>query len=186
MTTTTTYGTWCNLVNGFETSPEQGLNSYLGDQDPDEYDMDSIHLAYRRAIDAALPPSVSLCGDEFIGPAHPDGDEWDGYPTDDEFGDLDIKAIVEGVDFDPADVFYRYSLYTLEHIGRWVLESKAKNPAKAAAAAVSKLGLKAFAYRPHPDSGRPQAWYRAGDVKDALAARPGQGARTGRHEGEDA
>ncbi|MCX4543753.1 hypothetical protein [Streptomyces sp. NBC_01565] len=175
--TTTSYGTWCNQINDFETSPEQGLNSYLGDQDPDEYDMDSIHLAYRRAIDDALPPSVSLCGDEFIGPAHIDDGEFDGYPTD-EFGGLDLRAIVEDVDFDPAEAFERYELYTLEHIGKWVLDSKAKDPAKAAAAAVSKLGLKAFAYRPHPDSGRAQAWYRAGDVKDALAARPGRGTRT--------
>lgn len=177
MTTTTSYGTWCNQINGFETSPEDGLNSYLGDQDPDDYDMDSIHLAYRRAIDAALPPNVALCGDEFIGPAYPEDAEFDGYPADDD-GVLDLKAIVEGLDFDPAEIFEQYELYTLDSIGRWVLESKSAQPAKAAAAAMSRLGLKPFKYAPHPDSGRPQAWYRVGDVRDALAARPGQGART--------
>lgn len=177
--TTTTYGTWCNLINGFETSPEQGLNSYLGGGDPEGYDMDSIHLAYRQAIDAALPPSISLCGNEFIGPAHPDEGEFDGYAHS-EYGELDLKEIIEGIDLDLGDLFERYELFNLEHIGKWILESKAKEPAKAAAAAVSRLGLKAFSYRPNPDSGRPQAWYRAGDVRDALAARPGRGTRTDR------
>lgn len=175
----TSYGTWCNRINDLETSPEGGLNDYLGGQDPDEYDMDSIHAAYRQAIDDALPPSISLCGDEFIGPAYPEGDEFDGYPKDED-GALDLKAIIEGLDFDLADVFERNTLYTLDSVGRWILESKAKDPAKAAAAAMSRLKLKPFAYRPHPDSGRPQAWYRVGDVKDALAARPGQGKRTDR------
>lgn len=175
--TTTSYGTWCNQINGFETSPEQGLNSYLGSEDPDDYDMDSIHLAYRRAIDAALPPSISLCGDEFIGPAYPEDGEFDDYPQDED-GALDLKAIIEGLGLDLGDLFWRHTLYTLDAIGRELLESKAKDPAKVAAAAMSRLGLKPFAYRPHPDSGRPQAWYRVGDVRDALAARPGQGART--------
>jgi len=177
MTTTTRYGTWTTLVNDYETAPEEGLNGYLGDASPDEYDMAGIYAAYRQAIKDALPGGVSLCGSEFIGPAYPEPGEFDDYPTDED-GRLDIGAIVEDLDFDTAAVFERYELYTLEHIGLHVLESKAKDPAKAAAAAVSKLGVKAFAYRPHPDSGRAQAWYRVGDVKDALAARPGQGART--------
>lgn len=175
--TNTSYGTWSNHTNGDELSPEYSLIDYLGSQDPDDYDMDSIHMAYHQAINAALPPSVSLAVEEFIGPAEPEPGEFDGYPAD-RAGGLDIAAIIEGIDFDRAAAFERYELYTLEHIGRCVLESKAKNPAKAAAAAVSRLGVKAFAYRPHPESGRPQAWYRAGDVRDALAARPGQGART--------
>jgi hypothetical protein len=41
---------------------------------------------------------VSLQGDEFYGPAYPDEDEWQGYPLDDE-GELDIAAIVAGIDF---------------------------------------------------------------------------------------
>ncbi|MEW2415269.1 hypothetical protein AB0953_16360 [Streptomyces sp. NPDC046866] len=175
--TTTSYGTWCNTINNYETSPETDLNNYLGSEDADNYDMDSIHLAYRQAIDAALPSDISLCGDEFIGPAYPEPGEFDGYPQDED-GALDLKAIIEGIDFDPADIFERYELYTLDAIGRWLLESKAKDPAKAAAAAMSRLGLKPFKYRPHPDSGRVQALYRVGDVKDALAARPGRGART--------
>lgn len=177
MTTNTSYGTWCNRVNTYETSPKDGIYAFLNGNDPDEYDMDSIVETYLQAIGEALPPGVSLCGDEFIGPAHPEADEFDGYPMT-PYEDLDFAAIIEGIEVDLGDLFERYELFNLEHIGRWVLESKAKDPAKAAAAAVSKLGLKAFAYRPHPDSGRVQAWYIAGDVRDALAARPGRGTRT--------
>lgn len=177
MTTTTSYGTWTNRVQTYENAPEDGLNAYLGDNDPDEYDMAGIHAAYRQAIEDALPADVSLCGNEFIGPAYPEPGEFDDYPSD-ESGGLDIGAIIEELDFDTEAAFERYELYTLEHIGRYVLESKAQDPGRVARATVSRLGLKAFVYRPHPDSGRPQAWYRAGDVRDALAARPGRGTRT--------
>jgi hypothetical protein len=177
MTTTTSYGTWSSRVNTYESSPEDGINAYLGDADPADYDMDAVYAAYRQAIEDALPADVSLCGNEFIGPAHPEEGEFDDHPADED-GSLDIGAIIEDLDFDTAAAFERYELYTLDSIGRWILESQAKDPAKAAAAAMSRLGLKPFAYRPHPDSGRAQAWYRVGDVRDALAARPGQGART--------
>ncbi|MBT2467876.1 hypothetical protein J7E97_08305 [Streptomyces sp. ISL-66] len=177
MTTTTSYGTWTTKVSSYESSPEDGIHAFLNGNDPDEYDMDSIFRAYREAIDAVLPPGVSLCGNEFIGPSEPAAGEFDGYPMT-EFGDLDFHTIIEDADIDLGDLFERYELFNLEHIGRWVLESKAKEPAKAAAAMVSKLGIKPFNYRPHPESGRPQAWYVSGEVRDALAARPGRGART--------
>jgi hypothetical protein len=175
--TTTSYGTWSSLVNTYETSPEDGINAYLGDADPTEYDMDAIYAAYRQAIDDALPADVSLCGNEFIGPAYPEAGEHDDYPQGED-GALDIGTIIEDLDFDTAAAFERYELYTLDSVGQHILESKAANPAKAAAATMSRLGLKPFVYRPHPNSGRPQAWYRVGDVKDALAARPGQGTRS--------
>ncbi|NNJ04135.1 hypothetical protein HHX38_08305 [Streptomyces sp. PKU-MA01144] len=47
---------------------------------------------------------------------------------------------------------------------------------------LSRLGVKAAAYRPHPDSGRPQARYNAAEVQEAAKSRPGQGARTDRAE----
>lgn len=182
--TTTSYGTWCNQVSPYSTSPDADVLDYIngGDSDWQELLEASGALAliqseYRDAINAALPDSVSLCGDEFIGPAYPEDGEFDGYPQDED-GALDLKAIIEGLELDLGDLFWRHTLYTLDAIGRELLESKAKDPAKVAAAAMSRLGLKPFAYRPHPDSGRPQAWYRVGDVRDALAARPGQGART--------
>ena len=42
---------------------------------------------------------------------------------------------------------------------------------------LSRWGVRAVAYRPGP-SGRPQAYYRADEVRAAHAARPGKGART--------
>lgn len=46
---------------------------------------------------------------------------------------------------------------------------------------LSRWGVKAHDYQPHPSSGRPQARYDAEEVRAAHASRPGQGARTDRH-----
>lgn len=97
MTTTTSYGTWCNRVDPYSTSLEASVEDALGDFASD-YDVDGLVAAYRRAINDALPPSVSLCGDEFIGPWQPGPGEFDDYPHD-EYGGLDIRAIVNSVDF---------------------------------------------------------------------------------------
>jgi hypothetical protein len=173
-TTTTSYGTWCNQVNQYSTSPDSDVVDYISGGDSDWLELveksgalEEMQSAYRNAINEALPSSVSLCGDEFIGPAYPE--------DDDEVEDLDIKALVEDIDL--ADIVERYDPVTLQDIGRWELKSKAANPAKAAAAAMSRLGLKPYAYVPSA-SGRPQAIYLKGDVQGALAARPGRGKRT--------
>jgi hypothetical protein len=104
MTTTTSYGTWCNRVAPYSTSPDADVVDFIGGGDPEWLQrMEStgaiaeIQTAYRAAINAALPNSVSLCGDEFIGPAYPDDNEFDGYPTD-EHGALDFKSIAEEID----------------------------------------------------------------------------------------
>lgn len=182
MTTTTSYGTWTNRVNTYSTSPDADVLNYINGGDDDWRTLleetgalERIQREYRDAINAALPPGVSLCGDEFIGPWQPDEDEFDGYPTD-EGGFLDFAAMVEDIDLEP--IVERNEPLTLEDIGRWELKSTATNPAKAASGVMSKLGLKPFTYHPHPKSGRPQALYRAGDVRTALAQRPGRGART--------
>jgi len=96
MTTTTSYGTWCNRVDPYSTSLEASVEDALGDFAGD-YDTDGLVAAYRRAINEALPPSVSLCGDEFIGPWKAEHGEFDDYPHD-EYGGLDIRAIIGGVD----------------------------------------------------------------------------------------
>ncbi|MET8585667.1 hypothetical protein ABZX39_33090 [Streptomyces collinus] len=186
--TTTSYGTWCNRVNSFSTSPDSDVNDYINGGDNAWQEMleesgalDEIKREYRAAIEAALPPSVSLCGDEFIGPADPDEGEFDDYPMD-EYGALDFAAIVEEIDLEP--IVERNDPLTLEAIGRWELKSEAKQPAKAAAAAMSRLGLKPFTYYPHPETKRPQALYRAGEVRKALAERPGRGKRTDLSAGE--
>jgi hypothetical protein len=95
MTTTTSYGTWNDRVEPHSANFSTSVYEALGDF-ADDYDTDAIEADYRNAINEALPDGVSLCGDEFIGPAY-DAD-FDGYPTD-EYGRLDIRTIVESVDF---------------------------------------------------------------------------------------
>lgn len=184
MTTTTSYGTWCNRVSPYSTSPDADLDDYVGGGDSDWLErleksgaLDEMKRDYRNAINAALPPSISLCGDEFIGPAYPDDDEFDGYPTDED-GGLDYVAMVEDISLE--EIVEANDPITLEEIGRWELESKAADPAKTASGVMSKLGLKPYTYMPHPESGRPQAVYLKGVVRQALAARPGRGKRTDR------
>ncbi|MGI5423044.1 hypothetical protein [Actinomadura luteofluorescens] len=95
--TNTSYGTWTNRVERYSANLATTVVEALGDYG-DDYDVDALTAAYRDAINDALPAEVTLAGDEFLGPAKPDTDEWEGYPTDD-LGQLDIKAIVDGVDF---------------------------------------------------------------------------------------
>ena len=93
---TTSYGTWCNRVDPYSLSVEQSVVEALGDY-ADDYDVEAIAADWRRAINEALPPGVSLVGNEFIGPAYPEANAFDGYPHD-EYS-VDIRAIVESVDF---------------------------------------------------------------------------------------
>lgn len=181
-TTTTSYGTWCNRVAPYSTSPDADVVDYIGGGDSDWLErveksgaLERMQADYRAAINAALPDSVSLCGDEFIGPAYPDDDEWEGYPVDED-GALDIKACVEDIDLEP--IVEANDPVTLEEIGRGELKSTAANPAKTASGVMSKLGLRPYTYLPHPESGRPQAIYLKGAVREALAKRPGRGKRT--------
>jgi hypothetical protein len=181
--TTTSYGTWCNQVSPYSTSPDADVLDYIngGDSDWQELLEASGALAliqseYRDALNAALPPSVSLSGDEFIGPYEVEDGEFDGYPQTDD-GSLDFKTLFEDIDLGP--IVERNEPVTLDDIGRWQLKSKATSPAKAAAAAMSRLGLKPHTYLPSAN-GRPQAIYLKGIVQDALDKRPGRGARTDR------
>ena len=47
-----------------------------------------------------------------------------------------------------------------------------------ASGALSRMGVRAHSFRPHPTSHRAQALYDPEQVKAAHAARPGRGART--------
>lgn len=179
--TTTSYGTWCNRVNTFSTSPDADVLDYIngGDDDwrqllEDSGALDTIKREYRQAIEDALPQSVSLCGDEFIGPAEAEAGEFDGYATDED-GFLDFAALVGDIDLGP--IVDRNDPLTLEAIGRWELKSQAKDPARVASSTMARLGVKPFTYLPRAGSGRPVALYRAGDVRTALTARPGRGRR---------
>ncbi|GHG15259.1 hypothetical protein ACFFSH_40075 [Streptomyces filamentosus] len=166
MVTTMNYGSWFNH-QGHELTIKSSVITALGDYGND-YDVDAIADEWAKAINDALPTHVFLTGDEFIGPAYEADKDWEG--------DLDIKEIIEGIDF--WEIVARYEFLTLDAIGRDELKSQAKEPAKAASKAMSRLSVQPHSYRPHPDSGRPQAIYLAGDVREALASRPGQGART--------
>ncbi|MCP9209591.1 hypothetical protein [Streptomyces cucumeris] len=106
MTTTTTYGTWCNRVNEYSVSPDVDVIDYINGGDSDWQELleksgalAQIQSEYRQAIQDALPPSISLCGDEFIGPAYPKDGEFDDYPVDEE-GGLNLKALIEGIDLE--------------------------------------------------------------------------------------
>jgi hypothetical protein len=97
MTITCSYGTWNRTIDKHTLTLEQSVGDALNGEYTDEQ-VDAVTAAYRDAINAALPDSVSLCGNELYGPYTPGDDEFAGYPQDDE-GDLDIAAIVAGIDF---------------------------------------------------------------------------------------
>lgn len=179
MTITTCYGTWSSLVNTISSSPEQDIDDHV---QGDRYGLlaasgalAELQAAYRAAVDDALPPDVSLCGTEFIGPAVPEAGEWDGYPQTDS-GHLDVRACVEEIDL--GVLVERHVVVTLEEVGRDVLQSTAVNPASAASQAMRRLGVKPLARCQVDGRGQAVAVYYLRDVQRALAGRPGRGART--------
>lgn len=98
MTTTTSYGTWTTRVEQYAADFETSIMDAFGSEGTEGFDFDAIVSDYRDAINEALPNGVSLCGSEFIGPY--ESEDWAaaGYPVDED-NRLDIKAIVESVDF---------------------------------------------------------------------------------------
>jgi prevent-host-death family protein len=96
-TTTTEYGTWNFITKDESDTVEDMATEALGDYVGD-YDVDAIVTEYRQAINEALPAGVSLNGDLFYGPAYDPDKDFDGYPVNDD-GSLDIKAIVDSIDF---------------------------------------------------------------------------------------
>lgn len=99
MITNTTYGTWNNRVEPYSSSLDSTVEDAIGN-DYDAEVVEAVARAFRAAINEALPASVSLCGDEFYGPAYLADCDFAGYPTvDGDAEDLDIKAIVDSVDF---------------------------------------------------------------------------------------
>lgn len=98
MTTTTSYGTWSNRVYCDSLSVEQTVEGAIGGDCTAEQ-VAEVASRFRAAINAALPGSVSLCGNEFLGAAYRgDRADQDDYPHDED-GRLDLFAIVDGVDF---------------------------------------------------------------------------------------
>lgn len=114
---TTEYGSWDSTVDpqalNAQGSAVEMLAGYASD-----YNTAELGRAYVDAINAALPVRVSLAGEQFYGPWIVKDGEWDGYPTT-EGGRLDIKAIVEGVDFWRLARSYEYgaTLYVTVEAG---------------------------------------------------------------------
>ncbi|MFD8654962.1 hypothetical protein [Streptomyces mirabilis] len=97
MTTTRGYGSWANHGDSHNVSVEATIADAVsgGDQEWRERMEDSGAFArvardYRTAINEALPDGVCLLRNDFQGPAYEDDYTWEG--------DLDIHAVVEGVD----------------------------------------------------------------------------------------
>jgi len=134
MPATTTYGSWTTLVDHTSTTLERTVFEFISGADPDwiaaleaSGALDRIIEDYRAAINEALPHNVALSGNEFIGPAEYDPNEWAGYPTTED-GDLDIAAIVADVDLsaiverhDPENQ-YTYAIETSADGESWGVE----------------------------------------------------------------
>lgn len=104
---TTSYGTWGSKVDTYSSGPDADVVEYITTGGSDWYTrleesgaIERIKAEYREAIESVLPPDISLCGDQFIGPACPEEGEFDGYPTN-GFGALDFKAMIGNIDLGP-------------------------------------------------------------------------------------
>lgn len=98
MTTTTSYGSWASKVEHAGMTLEGTVCDALADAHFVTIHTEAIIEAYREAIAAALPDSVSLCGDEFYGPAYEADCDFDGFDLTED-GSLDINAIICAIDF---------------------------------------------------------------------------------------
>lgn len=89
MTTTTSYGSWVRATGSSAfTLDGEVADALLAGADSNDYTEDQITAvatAYRDAINEALPEGVSLCGNEFYGPAYQETP--------------DLAEIVDSVDF---------------------------------------------------------------------------------------
>lgn len=81
-------GSWGHRAGSHSLSLDWEVADALDSWEPSEDTVDAVCAAYRAAINAALPASVTLCGNEFYGEIEADDDT-----------DLDIAALVASVDF---------------------------------------------------------------------------------------
>lgn len=66
---TTSYGSWQNHGDKWNLTVAATIETAFGDFGSDGYDVEAIESDYRDAVNAALPAGVSLCGEDFYGPA---------------------------------------------------------------------------------------------------------------------
>jgi hypothetical protein len=170
MVTTTSYGTWCNRVSPYSTSPESDILDFINGGDSEwrrrveeTGAFERIADQYRAAINDALPANVSLCGDEFIGPYYDKDCDWEG--------ELDIAEIVQAVDLGTI----------VEHWDpdvEWTRDETAQQigvDPESVTKILSRWGVQPV--RRAPGRGG-QSIFNAYEVRVAQGARPGQGART--------
>lgn len=176
------WGDWTNISDRTVTL-ESHVAEYMHGGDSDWRELmeksgayDLICEAYRAAINEALPPGVSLAGNDFFGPYEIEDGEFDDYPTT-ENGDVDLKACIEDIDLAP--ILEQFDVLTLDDIAR-EMGSQAKEPAKVASRAMQRLKVEPLARVQLDGWAQPRAVYLAEQVREALAARPGAGARTDR------
>ncbi|MFB6805502.1 hypothetical protein [Streptomyces sp. NPDC056387] len=172
MAVTTDYGSWYN-VQGYELTVAETVGTAVGDYG-DDFDLEAAEVEYYRAIQEALPPGVSLAGNDFIGPYYDDDKHFEGFPAD-EYGDLDLTAIVESVDL--MAILERHEWIDIDEVASR-LGYKGQKPSATARKTLARWGVEKVATRPHPESNRPQHLYNARQVEEAIQNRPGQGART--------
>lgn len=127
-------------------------------------DVVAITSAVRAAVNAALPDGFSLSVNDFRGP-HP-------------LQQLDLKTAVSTVDTN--GIIAGHVLRPAREL--WTAEQAAQEigaaSADSARRTLSRWGVRAADYKPHPSSGRLQAVYDADAVRTASEARPGRGTRT--------
>lgn len=168
MTTTTNYGTWCNQVDQYNTSPEASLADFFGSEGADGFDFDAIVADYRQAINEALPDSVVLAGDQFYAPYYEADRDFDGYPLDED-GGLDIKAIVDDIDLNA--IVERHQIWTISYVAQNLrLASTAS-----ARRTLGRWGVQPIGRQPGRGG---ESLYKAADILEAQKNRPGQGKRT--------
>ncbi|MER5277759.1 hypothetical protein ABT025_18650 [Streptomyces sp. NPDC002809] len=165
MAVTTTYGSWLNKTG--ELTIGHTIQAAVGEY-ADDFDLDAIKDDYVTAINAALPDGVFLAGDEFHGPYYDADADFDGYDLDED-GRLDIKAIVAAVDLMP--IVEANEVWTIDRVAE-ELGFKGDSAKGTARKTLSRWGVERHDMVDHPDSGRPQARYKAADVKAAQAAAP--------------
>jgi hypothetical protein len=89
MTTNRSYGSWVRATGSSAmTLDGEVADALLAGVDFSDYtdeQIEAVAAAYRAAINEALPEGVSLCGDEFYGPAYQESP--------------DLAEIVDSVDF---------------------------------------------------------------------------------------
>jgi len=99
MTTTTSYGTWNNHGDRWHSTVEDTVSNTLDGGAPEWRErmhssgaFAQICSEYRAQIEEALPPDVSLCGNEFYGPSDDTEKSWEG--------ELDISSLIEDIDLE--------------------------------------------------------------------------------------